>query len=518
MNVLTWRYLVPAGLLLFGAFFSWRLLSIPSRIETTAFMILFFLIPTLKYPKFGVYYLFCMPFFIPMFRRMYYLIESRPTVDYLLLISDGVMGGFICALLLLWLINKERAKDAFPLLIVAYTILLFVKVFVGNQLGVTEALYGFKFHGLYVMFFFAGSYIISTTAQTRRLLMLVSWIMLFTAVYAIKQILFGYTFFEQKWIDSITFTTLQIEGVIRPFSTYLSPATLSDGMVILLVSGLYWFVSKGRHMLLFGLVLAAASIWPLLIATVRTNWLAAIAGVGFYMVFLRIQKGWMKVLMMILVIGGVVGMTLRGGGGGSDQYAASAIQSQMNGNRNLSDIMIKNRTQALANPLQEYSLQKRMQTWGYIWVTTLKHPFGQGQGTTGYAHSFYFQILGESGFAGIALFLTILVMTYKRAFAVIRRTRDGPAREITRYLLTIIFMITILNLTGTHLHTPPGDLFFWFSLGTIHRFYRQMVDAEEAEASEAAAAAVQGAAVHTAAGSHADTTLGSPTGIAGSPA
>lgn len=489
------RYGIYPAIILFGILFSWRLLSIPSRVETTAFMILFFLIPTLKYPKFGVYYLFCVPFFIPLFRRMYYLIEDRPDLDYLMLISDGVMGGFICALILLWLLNKERARDPFPILVVVYTVLLFIKVFLGNEYPPLLGLYGFKFHGLYVMFFFSGAYILTTTAQTRTLIGFISWILLITALYAIKQILFGFTGFEQKWLDSITFTTLYIEGIIRPFSTYLSPATLSDGMTILIITGLYWIVAKGRHMALFGMLLIAAAIWPILIATVRTNWLAAVAGIFFYLVYLRIRRGWVKGLLLACLLAGVVGPAMTSGGGGASQAQSAAIQGQLSSrDRSLSDIMIKNRTQALANPLQEYSLQKRMQTWAQIWDMALRKPLGNGQGSTGYAHSFYFQILGEIGFAGIILFLIMLYLTFSRGLRVISRSRDEAAVELTRYLLTLVFMISILNLTGTHLHTPPGDLFFWFALGTIYRFHREMIETERAGEEAALAAAAPPAA------------------------
>jgi hypothetical protein len=152
------RYLMFPILLLAGSLFAYRLINIPSRVETAIFCIGFFLIPTLKYPKIGIYYLFCLPLFIPMFRRMYYLVSERPTVDYLLLISDGVMGGLIIALILLWLINKERSKDIMSMLIISYVALLFIKVFIGNHGSTIEGLYGFKFNGLYVFFFFGSSF------------------------------------------------------------------------------------------------------------------------------------------------------------------------------------------------------------------------------------------------------------------------------------------------------------------------------------------------------------------------
>ncbi len=74
MNLNQWlkNYAFIPILVILGSIFAWRLVNIPSRIETAIFCIGFLLIPTLRFPKMGVYYLFCLPLFIPMFRRMYY--------------------------------------------------------------------------------------------------------------------------------------------------------------------------------------------------------------------------------------------------------------------------------------------------------------------------------------------------------------------------------------------------------------------------------------------------------------
>ena len=490
------KYLIYPLLLLAGFGFVYRLMHIPSRQETALFCIVFFLVPTLRYPKVGVYYLFCLPLFIPMFRRMYYLISERPALDYLMLISDGVMGGLILALILLWILNKERSKDAFSILIVIYTLLLLIKVFVGSQLPIQEGLYGFKFNGLYVFFFFAGSYVLTTYKETRAVLGYASWLLLITALYGINQILFGFTGYEQKWLDSITFTTLRIEGIVRPFSTYVSPAAMSDGMTILFMLGVFWMLAKGRHLKPFGLILTASSIAPIMIATVRTNWLAVAAGIFFYGVFLRLKKPWVQWTMMVLLMAGIGAYSAGGGSNGGSMAQNAVISANINKhNPNLTDAMIKNRTAALANPLQEYSVQKRMEIWTGILYTSLYFPLGKGQGTTGYAHSYYFLVLGEIGYPGLICFLAILFVGFYRGMKVISNSKDKDVVELSRLMVTLIFMITVLNLTGTHLHTPPGDIFFWFTMGCISRFYRQWRDGElaakaaEKAAQEAAAAA-----------------------------
>jgi hypothetical protein len=480
------KYLAFPILMLAGYGFAYRLLHIPSRAETAIFCIAFFLIPTLKFPKLGVYYLFCLPLFIPLFRRMYYLVSERPDLDYLMLISDGVMGGLIVALILLWILNKEKPKDLFSALIIMYIFLLFIKIFVGAQAGIQNGFYGFKFNGLYVFFYFGGSYVLTRFKETKSIYLWASVLLFITALYGTKQILFGYSAFEQKWLDSITFTTLRIDGVVRPFSTYVSPAAMSDGMTILFVLGLYWMVVRGRHMALLGFIFTASSVAPILIATVRTNWLAVIAGIFFYGIFLRLQNKWLKIAIVVVMMAGIGGYSVKGGGdGGGGAQTAMLAKGK---SKNLAELMITNRTAALANPLQEYSVQKRMTTWVGIMYTSLQFPLGKGQGTTGYAHSYYFLILGEIGFPGLIVFLAIVIMAFYRGMTVIAKARDPQVRELARALVTLIFMISVLNLTGTHLHTPPGDIFFWFSLGCISRFYREI---REAEAAELAAANAQ---------------------------
>jgi O-antigen ligase len=469
-----WPVFVPCILLL-GTAFAYRLLHIPTRAETAVFCIGLFLVPTLKWPKAGVYYLFCLPLFIPLFRRMYYLVSARPDLDYLMLISDGVMGGLIAALVLLWLLNKERSKDPLSVLIVAYTLLLFIKVFVGSQLGIQESLYGFKFNGLYVFFYFAGSYVLTTFRDTLRVFAWASWLLFLTALYGIKQILFGFTAFEQRWIDSITFTTLRIDGIVRPFSTYVSPAAMSDGMVLMLVLGAFWFLGKNRFNKPFGLLLAAACVAPLLIASVRTNWLAAAAGMFFYLVFLRLAKKWIRVSLIFAMALAIAGYAVKGDNEG-DAPRGAARTHYVPKSRDLAESMIKNRTAALANPLQEYSVQKRMETWKGIFYASFFYPLGKGQGTTGYAHSYYFLVLGEIGYPGLLCFLAILFVAFRRGLYIASRARDEALRELGRMLVAVLFMISVLNLTGTHLHTPPGDIFFWFSVGCISRFYRETRD------------------------------------------
>jgi O-antigen ligase len=454
---------------LIGAFFAWRLIKIPSRMETALFFIVCFIIPTLKWPRFGVYYLLTLPIFIPLGRRLYYLISNRPTVDYLMLIGDGVMIGFIGSLLLYWILNREKISEPLTVFILAYAFFLFLKVFFLNEGTIESGLYGFKFNGLYVLFYFAGSYVIDQARGMIKVLLWGALALALSALWSLKQITFGFSDFEQKWLDSITFTTLRIEGVVRPFGTFVSPAAMSDAMCILIMLGAFFIGYRRGLSIFWGGMLIGLALIPLLIATVRTSWIGCAAGLFFLGFFLRVEKLWLKSLIISFMLLGVVAVLTKGDSKADSQNAA--LSSKINGS-SMTDVMIRNRTAALANPMQEYSIRKRMEIWGEIWYFAQRKPFGRGQGTQGYAHSYYFQILGEIGFPGIISLFGILFFAFRRGFQILRLNPPHEDAELTRYFMSLIFMFVILNLTGTHLHTNPGDVFFWFSVGGLSQLYR----------------------------------------------
>ena len=114
-------------------------------------------------------------------------------------------------------------------------------------------------------------------------------------------------------------------------------------------------------------------------------------------------------------------------------------------------------------------MQRRLEIWAEILVQSRHHPFGRGQGTHGYAHSYYFQLLGEVGYPGLFLFLGILFLGFRRGFEVISVSPDSEAAEQARWGMSLLFVFSILNLTGTHLHSNPGDVFFWFTVGMLAR-------------------------------------------------
>ncbi len=445
--------------------------TVPSRIETALVLIVLSAIPTLRWPKFGAFYLLSVPMVIPLFRRMYYLLAERPKLDFLMIIEDGVMAVLVLGALLLAAMNKDRFEDGFSKWVALFFAWMLTKVFVGNYGSLLEGLYGFKFNGLYILFFFVGSHILKDAGDHRKALRLAGVFLVLSALWSLNQSLFGFTSFETAWINSVTFTTLQIDGIVRPFGTYVSPAALSDAMLILFFLGLH-LAEKPGWLRPAGLGITVLSAIPLLLATVRTSWAAALAGVGFYAVFIRIRKPWLRWTCVTVLVSGMA-LFLAQSDSSSDHQNAT-LSRNLQGGQSKTEILITQRTAALANPLQEYSVQKRISIWTEILHSSMKFPFGRGQGTHGYAHSYYMQILGEAGFPGLLLFLVILGYGFRAGFRVLDKSRSSADRSLARVYLTWIFVFSILNLTGTHLHTHPGDIFFWLSLGGLAQMSRNL--------------------------------------------
>ena len=277
-------------------------------------------------------------------------------------------------------------------------------------------------------------------------------------------------------MNSIAFTTLRIEGVVRPFSTFVSPAAMSDAMTALILIGACWFILRKRFDLFIGIVAIISAFLPLLIATVRTNWFATITGLAFYFGYLRIKKKWVQITGFILILASCIFYSSKTDTKVDSANAVLAGQIKHE-KRTLSDIMIKNRTQALTNPLQEYSLQKRMEIWVDIWHGSFNHRLGKGMGSSGYAHSYYFQLLGEAGFPGLILYFSILLLLFRRGFFIVRNSKDKNHAEMARLFLTITFTFSILNITGTHLCSNPADIIFWFSCGALSYLFKQTKNA-----------------------------------------
>lgn len=109
------------------------------------------------------------------------------------------------------------------------------------------------------------------------------------------------------------------------------------------------------------------------------------------------------------------------------------------------------RMQSIDNYQHDESAQGRFQAWTFAFRLALDHPFvGGGQligrddalfkhyvpdaPTSRAAHSIYFQVLGETGFVGLGLYLLLLLLSFRVASNIIRLTRNRPELAWARTL------------------------------------------------------------------------------------
>jgi len=353
-NILLWLILP-----LFGLLFSWRLFMIPSRAEIAIFFSLVFMLPSFIFPKTAVYYLLIVPAFIPMFRRLYYLLASRPDLDYIMLVTDGVLFSMFTAVIMLWVKNKELNKDKLSLFILLLVSFMFLKIFLIQKYDILSGFYSFKYYGVYILYYFAGSYLISKKSEMKLFFKIISGVLMIVALYSIKQVYLGYFEFENIWVNSVEFTTLLIEGHIRTFSTLVSPAALADAMSLAIIIGLYFIFAKGISAKIWGIILLVVSVIPLLFATVRTNWIASIFSIWLF-IYCYTQFKKIPTFLTMLAVPLFLFLILNFSDGNSENNTIKARKNLTGNKSNITDVMISNRTSALTNPLEEYSLQKRM--------------------------------------------------------------------------------------------------------------------------------------------------------------
>ena len=138
---------------------------------------------------------------------------------------------------------------------------------------------------------------------------------------------------------------------------------------------------------------------------------------------------------------------------------------------------------------KDASFQGRLEAWEVAWDYASDHfPLGDGfsgaelpqvfnhylpNAETHAAHSVFFQVLGDTGFMGLALYLVILVATFLDCARAKRRARRRPELEWAYDLANMLQLsLFAFCLGGSALSLAYYDVFFiWVGLSTALRIY-----------------------------------------------
>lgn len=457
---------------LFGNFIAFKVVNIPDQFEVVLLFALINFYPVIRVPQAGVYLLFIIMPLIPFFRRLYYLQYSRPAADPLIIIGDILIVFITAGLYFEFRKQKEENNNYLKLnsWILVYFVYLILRIFFFNILPLPEAVMKFRFYGPAVILFFVGVLFGKKISMLKNIWSITIVLSVAAALYGISQLLFGYTDFEKLWFSSISFSTLFIKGIARPFSFFQSPAAFADYMLLGIISVVIIFgmAEKRKPYHLLGLV--PLFIGALLITSVRSNWIGAIVIIFLWVLITRFrtlkQRYWLlQVFFLLFFLFQFVEVYLTNGNN------LSFLSEVVNGktNKEYFNLLVKQRVSALSNPFDEHSFVSRLALWKII-ISSTADPvmafLGRGVGGLA-ADSLYFTYLAEFGYPGLIFIIIVTVIFIVNGFYVIDKSTNSSVVGIARGITIMNIAFGIINITGTHIHGFPGDIYYWFWNGVI---------------------------------------------------
>jgi hypothetical protein len=462
--------LAYAGILALGAVIAYNVVHIPQQSEMVVLFVLLLLYPIFRFPLVGVYAVFIVSPLIPFIRRLFYLVHGRPGMDPLIMVSDILVAIVFVGLFFEFRARlREDETNGFYLKLIAfYLAYLVFRTFVLNECSAADAAARLKFYAPMVLLFYIGYLFAHRHNDIRRLWWITALVSIAACAYGLRQLYFGYSSAEKIWFSSISFTTLFIKGIARPFSFFQSPAGFADYLIIGIIAVLMLAgTGKARTRMLL-LPALPVLFYGVLITSVRSSWIGAAAVFFFWYGFFRFRTIGQRAVAIVIVV--IVFF--------SYQIVAEWIAGTFNlgsafgvgqGGRDYLDMLVTARTGAITNPFGEYSLLSRLALWQMIFATSaspLMALFGRGLGALN-ADSLYFTYLAEFGYPGLVLICVIVIGFISRGTKAMAVLHDEGAVALVKAILVFDAVFALMNITGSHIHSFPGDAYFWFFNGVL---------------------------------------------------
>jgi hypothetical protein len=434
----------------------------------------------------GLYSAFLIAPFIPFARRLYSVVHGRPTVDPLIMVTD-ILVAVVFIGLLFELRDRIRGRDktsgTYLSMITVYLVYMVFRAFFFNLLPLSESIARLKNYGPNVLLFFIGFVVAQRFFQLKFLWGATVSIAVAASLYGMKQVFIGYSSAEKIWFATVSFTTLFIQGIARPFSFLLSPAAFADYCIFGIIGALMiasWGRAKTK---MFAVAVIPLLFYGVLITSVRSSWIGALAVFFFWFVFVKIRKMAMRVLAIAVVAGIFFSYQLLDEmiNTGLGVKGVTNIVSSKSTNQNYIDLLVTARTGALTNPFEEHSLVSRMTFWSYLIESSVdfdKFFLGRGLGAMN-ADSLYITYLAEFGYPGMLFIIFLILGFIVVGLRAIDTMTDPRAIVLAKGIVVMNMTLALMNITGSHIHSFPGDMYFWFFNGVLINIHQ--LDAQFAE-------------------------------------
>jgi hypothetical protein len=345
------------------------------------------------------------------------------------------------------------------------------RTFVFNISPLSESLGKLKYYAPTVMLFFVGIVYARDFGHLKRLWALTVGIGLVACLYGFKQLYIGYSGAERMWFSSINFTTLFIKGIARPFSICQAPAAFADYLLIGIVGVLLllsWGTAKGK---IFLALLLPMFFYGILITSVRSNWIGAVAVFFFWFIVLPMKNNRGRIVIVVAAVllflsYQLVDDTIKSNIG---LEGANTLLGGKLGKQEYIDLMVTSRTKAITNPFEEHSMLSRLALWKYMFLLSTEPEMavlGRGLGTLN-ADSLYVTYLAEFGYPGFIFIIGIFCAFIIRGMKALHTLSDPRSIIMAKGIICMDMSFALMNLTGTHIHAFPGDVYFWFWNGVL---------------------------------------------------
>ena len=456
-----------------GHLIAYEMFHIPKQIGFVVIFVVFLFYPVVRFPLFGLYAVFILSPFIPYVRRLFYLAHGRPGTDPLIVLGDLLIIMIFLGLFFEFREHPSEQSDTrkFVRVMGFYFVYMIIRAFFFNIAPLAESLQRLKYYAPAVLLFFIGIYFGREFKLLKRLWLLTILVGIAGSLYGLKQLFLGYSSAERLWFSTTYFSTLFINGVARPFSFFQAPSAFADYLIVSTVGALmflYWGRSKGK---IFFILLIPLFFYGILITSVRSNWIGALSVFFVWFVVLQVRNNAHRIVIICLVFLSFFMYQFVDDGlkANIKPGALLSVFTGKLGNQDYVDLMVTSRAQALANPFEENSMLSRVALWKYLFLLTSDPEMailGRGLGALS-ADSLYVTYLAEFGYPGFIFIIVLICAFIMKGIKSLESLSDPRTVVLTKGIIVFDLAFALMNFTGTHIHSFPGDAYFWFWNGVL---------------------------------------------------
>lgn len=416
--------------------------------------------------------------FDDLIRRFVYFGRQVPHLDPIHLVAEFMVFSVALGIVLDGIVHRRvgaapRQRKLLLLATSLYFAYLVVQIFNPLNGNILIGAQGFVSIGYYILLLFVAPRVIRTPQALRLLLTVSVLCATLVALYGIFQHVRGLTpqdKFELQRLELLIGkrSYLYYGSEVRVFSTLGTYSACASYLCVNFIIATYLLLRGSPRIRLLAATAMPLMALCLLWTYSRTNWLGASVGVMLVFALLRPWRPQQKAFFLAFLL--LLGIALFGLLG---QLGQSSIAM---GNP------VLQRFGQLTNGEGETSLSQRVSELGYIVRYSRYNPLGAGvganlpntAGNTGAAKvanvnndNYYFLLLFEIGYPGLALFLVLSLGFVVVGLKNHQRARYRDVKGLGAVLVTIVITLLFLSLGEPFLQFGGTVEYFWLAAGLL---------------------------------------------------